>query len=123
MYSSVPQSLEIEKNAAFWNESDVLTCGMILPEYSRGGALNRHYVFLIQAASLSGEFESQLRVELVKDEYDLNHDTFRVILQDTGEVLHSKPEADDLEEHDIITETDHLRMITKIGTWLAAQPK
>ena len=73
---------------------------------------------------LNAEFEpAQLRVDLVKDEKDLNHDTFDVVLSNTGEVLHSKSAADDDLGELNLTETEQLMMISKIGAWLASQPK
>ena len=73
---------------------------------------------------LNAEFEpAQLRVDLVKDEKDLNHDTFDVVLSNTGEVLHSKSATDDDLGELNLTETEQLMMISKIGAWLASQPK
>jgi hypothetical protein len=74
---------------------------------------------------LAGEFdESQLKVDLVKDSLDINHDTFEVVLQNTSEVLYNKEDDDDLDLGEVeLRETDTLNIITKIGTWLAAQPK
>ena len=74
---------------------------------------------------LAGEFdESQLKVDLVKDSLDINHDTFEVVLQNTSEVLYNKEDDDDLDLGEVeLREADTLNIITKIGTWLAAQPK
>ena len=74
---------------------------------------------------LAGEFdESQLKVDLVKDSLDINHDTFEVVLQNTSEVLYNKENDDDLDLGEVeLREADTLNIITKIGTWLAAQPK
>ena len=42
-----------------------------------------------------------------------------VILENTGEVLHTMPQVG----ADYPSETQQLMMISKIGTWLAEQPK
>ena len=67
------------------------------------------------ASTLRSEFEgSQLEVRLSK------HDTFgqfKVVLENTGEVIHEKSGKIDF------TETQGLMMVSKIGTWLYEQRK
>lgn len=64
---------------------------------------------------LESEFQpSQLQVEVVKSEDPLS-DGLSVVFDNTGEVL--------LGGKAYPTETQQLMMISKIGVWLAAQPK
>lgn len=64
-------------------------------------------------------------MDLVEDEKDLNHDTFDVILFDTSETIYSKDEDDENDDLGelVLGEAEQLTMISKIGEWIASQPK
>jgi hypothetical protein len=49
-------------------------------------------------------------------------DGLAVVLENTGEVLHTIPQLG-ASERSYPSETQQLMMISKIGTWLATQPK
>jgi hypothetical protein len=49
-------------------------------------------------------------------------DGLAVVLENTGEVLHTIPQLG-ASERSYPTETQQLMMISKIGTWLVTQPK
>ena len=64
---------------------------------------------------LAGEFdESQLKVDLVKDSLDINHDTFEVVLQNTSEVLYNKEDDDDLDLGEVERLADVLYQVQRL---------
>jgi hypothetical protein len=64
-------------------------------------------------------------VDLFEDEKDLNHDTFDAILFDTSETIYSKDEDDENDDLGELNlgETEQLKIISKIGAWVASQAK
>ena len=71
------------------------------------------------SSQLRSEFDSaQLHVEVVKAE-PTAPDDFEVVLENTGEVLHSIPMGAPAEYPD---EMAVLLMISKVGGWVAEQP-
>jgi hypothetical protein len=74
------------------------------------------------AGQLESEFQSsQLKVDVMKATTPLS-DGLAVVLENTGEVLHTIPQLG-ASERSYPSETQQLMMISKIGTWLATQPK
>ena len=64
-------------------------------------------------------------MDLVEDEKGLNHDTFDVILFDASETIYSKDEDDENDDLGELNlgETEQLKIISKIGAWVASQAK
>jgi hypothetical protein len=70
---------------------------------------------------LGSEFDpSDLEVKLINDStFD---GKFAVVLENTGELLYEKPNTIIASDPNL-TEMEQLMMISKIGTWMAEQPR